>query len=275
MSLSPVEQLAHSTVRIECSLSDGRKSTGTGFFFALLENDEQHVPVIVTNKHVVAGAVEGNFLLTLKDKDGNPNVGNVQRFELDQFEQRWVPHPNPEVDLCVMPIAPLVEEGPGFFYVSLNKALVPTEEDVADMIGLERIVMVGYPNGLWDEVNNLPIFRNGVLATDYKYDWNGKPQFVIDAACFPGSSGSPVIQFEIGQYFTRGNLQIGGSRIKFLGILYAGPQHTVEGDIVIVDVPTQQLPKSYAGIPNNLGLVIKSHELDVFHEMFAQHTESN
>ena len=58
------------------------------------------------------------------------------------------------------------------------------------MVGLEAIVMVGYPNGLWDKTNNLPIFRKGVLASDYKYDWNGKKEFLIDALCFP----DPVVR---------------------------------------------------------------------------------
>jgi len=38
------------------------------------------------------------------------------------------------------------------------------------MVGLENITMIDYPNGLWDQTNNLLIFRRGVLATDYKRD---------------------------------------------------------------------------------------------------------
>jgi len=52
--------------------------------------------------------------------------------------------------------------------------------------------MVGYPIGLWDEKNNYPIFRKGITATHPANDYNGKSEFMIDAACFPGSSGSPV-----------------------------------------------------------------------------------
>lgn len=136
-----------------------------------------------------------------------------------------------------------------------------------DMLGLETIVMVGYPNGLWDRVNNLPIFRKGVLASDYKYNWNGRKEFLIDAACFPGSSGSPVLLFEVGSYQTRNALVV-GSRIKLLGILYAGPQHTIHGDVQIVVVPTQQKAISIAAIPNNLGIVIKAEQLNAFEGKF-------
>jgi hypothetical protein len=267
MSLSPAEKFAHSTVRIECDLNGGGLGTGTGFFYSLDQDGDKHIPVIVTNKHVIAGAVNGRFLLTLQNDQGGPNIGHTKSFELDNFESRWLPHPNNEVDLCVMPLAPLILEAEAtstrFYFATLEKSLIPTEEDLKDMLGLESILMVGYPNGLWDRVNNLPIFRKGVLASDYKRDWNGKKEFLIDAACFPGSSGSPVLLFEIGSYQTR-NAMVVGSRIKFLGVLYAGPQHTIQGDVQVVTVPTQQRAVSMAAIPNNLGIIIKAEQLLAF-----------
>jgi hypothetical protein len=271
MPLSPAEQIAHSTVRIECDLIGGGVGTGTGFFYNLAQNGDPHVPVIVTNRHVVEGAVKGRFLLTLHNGADGPDIGKIQAYDLDSFQSRWVAHPDEGVDLCVMPIAPLLLEAQKtnkkFYFVALDKALIPTSSDLEDMLGLETIIMVGYPNGLWDQVNNLPIFRKGILASDYKRDWNGKKEFLIDAACFPGSSGSPVILFEIGSYQTR-NALVMGSRIKFLGILYAGPQHTIHGDIQIVMVPTQQKPISVVAIPNNLGIVIKAEQLNAFEGMF-------
>ena len=55
-----------------------------------------------------------------------------------------------------------------------------------------------------------------------------------------------------------------GSRIKLLGVLYAGPQHTIHGDIKVVTVPTLQKPVSVAAIPINLGVVIKAEQLNAF-----------
>ena len=55
-----------------------------------------------------------------------------------------------------------------------------------------------------------------------------------------------------------------GSRIKLLGVLYAGPQHTVQGDVLIVPVATQQKAITVAGIPNNLGIIIKAEQLLAF-----------
>ena len=66
MDLSPVEQLAKSTVMIECDLTNGMTSVGTGFFYALDRNGDQSVPVIITNKHVIAGSSKGSFYLHCK-----------------------------------------------------------------------------------------------------------------------------------------------------------------------------------------------------------------
>jgi hypothetical protein len=271
MKLGPSEWLAHSTVRIECDVPGGI-GTGTGFFYALNKNGDWHVPVIVTNKHVVAGATKGRFCLTLQDAVGGPSVGAFQTFELDAFEQRWLPHPDPDIDLCVMPIAPLLREAERrnqkFFYAPFDKDFIPTIKEIEDMIGLDSITMIGYPNGFWDTKNNLPIFRRGVLATDYKYDWRGRKEFLIDAACFPGSSGSPVMLFDSAGYQTRKGIFMGQSRLKLLGVLYAGLQHTVEGEVRIVLLPTQQKAVAISGIPNNLGVVIKAEKLLAFEGIF-------
>lgn len=272
-NLSPSERLAHSTVRIECTTTEGGVSTGTGFFYSLNRNESGHIPVIVTNKHVVKGASTGRFHMTLTDEEGLPKVGSHRSFSIDSFEQRWYPHPDKNVDLCTMPIAPLFKvieaENMRPFYVSLDKSFIPSTSDIEKMIGLEAVTMVGYPNGLWDATNNLPLFRKGNLATDYRYDWNGAPEFLIDAACFPGSSGSPVMLFDIGSYQDRNGNVFGGSRIKLLGVLYAGPVHTITGEVKVVEVPTNQAPIAVAGIPNNLGIVIKAEQLLAFEGVFS------
>jgi hypothetical protein len=270
--VGPAEQLGHTTMRIECDLTDGKVATGTGFFYELDKTEAGSVPVVITNKHVVKNAVRGRFLLTLKDASGKPAFQSHEAFQLDNFESRWIPHPNPAVDLCAMGIAPLMLDARKrqveFFFRTFDKSFIPTKSEIDDMTGTESVAMVGYPNGLWDQVNNMPIFRRGVLASVYKYDWNGKKEFLIDAACFPGSSGSPVMLFDLGGYQTLKGTFMGASRVKLLGVLYAGPQHTVEGEIRVEIVPTQQRAIAISGIPNNLGVIIKSEELLAFEGLF-------
>lgn len=83
----------------------------------------------------------------------------------------------------------------------------------------------------------------------------GKKEFLIDMACFPGSSGSPIFFCNESSY-TQGNTTFFGSRCKLLGLLYGGPQHTSTGSVVFENIPTN--PKAIIQIPNNLGVVVKA-----------------
>lgn len=271
--LSLSEQLAFSTIRIECTLKSGEISTGTGFIFRFADTGTKHVPAIVTNKHVIQDSLEGKFNLTQRDENNSPIISRHHCFIVNNFMSNWIFHPDPNVDLCIMPIYPLLAEseknGKTFFFISLDKSLIPTPEELSNLTLLEEIVMVGYPNGIWDKLNNMPILRKGITATHPNINWNGKPEFMIDAACFPGSSGSPVFLFNQGSYPVKsGGITI-GSRVKLLGILYAGPQCSITGDLEIVNVPTNQRPIAISQIPINLGLVIKSQKLFDFDQCLA------
>lgn len=129
--LSPIEQLSHSTVRIECDFPDGSQGTGTGFFYSLSRDGKKHVPVIITNKHVIEGSSNGRFILTLRRSDGGPDYGNNKSFEFRGFASMWQPHPDVNVDLCAMPIANLMRkaksQGHSFFFVNLENSLIPTD----------------------------------------------------------------------------------------------------------------------------------------------------
>lgn len=271
--LSIAEQLAHSTVRLKSTLANGDVSTGTGFFYQFAKTGDQSVPAIVTNRHVVAGGVRGRFVLTLRGPQGEPLLGQPLTAELVNFELQWVGHPDPDIDLCAMPIAPLLHlaesHGRSAFHISLDGSLVPTDAEMKELDLIEDITMVGYPTGLWDKVNNLPIFRRGSTATHPAVDWNGKPEFLIDAACFPGSSGSPVFLFNRAGYTDKqGNTRLGAVRLKLLGVLHAGPQYLADGEIAIRPVPTAAKAVAQTAVMINLGVVIKSKALAAFDAHF-------
>ena len=269
------EQLMYITVRIECQYANGTSGTGTGFFFRFLENKEtgEHVPVVITNKHVVAGAVKGRLLFCLRKQDGSPDDSNHFAMYVDDFEKLWKMHPDRDVDLCAMPIAPMVNlaknMGKELFYVTFDAGTLPDRKLLDDVSALEDIIMVGYPNGIWDEKNNKPIFRKGITATDIRFDYNGKKEFVIDVACFPGSSGSPVMIFNQGMYTDKhGNTYAGSSRARLLGVLYAGPQAVAQGEVRTIKIPTVDKNIAISRIPNNLGYVIKAERILELEELF-------
>src|SRR5438128_4978804 len=154
-TLSIAEQLAYCTVRLECDLSGGDVSTRTGFFFNFAEDGGTSVPAIVTNRHVVKGATVGRFQLTVRDMEGGPTIGATVGVALNNFESRWVSQSSPSVDLCAMPIAPLLQEaeskGKAVFYRNFTTGQIATDVELQDLDQLEDITMIGYPNGLWDQ----------------------------------------------------------------------------------------------------------------------------
>ncbi|MCA9261317.1 MAG: hypothetical protein KDA61_19010, partial [Planctomycetales bacterium] len=91
------------------------------------------------------------------------------RFELDDFANRWLPHPEGDVDLCVMPIAPLIlesnKQGQELFFVPLTRDLIPDATALEGLNAIEDVLMVGYPDGIWDDVHNYPVCRRGITAT--------------------------------------------------------------------------------------------------------------
>lgn len=58
--------------------------------------------------------------------------------------------------------------GKELFYIAFDVSTLPDRKLLDDVSALEDIIMVGYPNGIWDEKNNKPIFRKGITATDNK-----------------------------------------------------------------------------------------------------------
>lgn len=264
--LSITEQLLHSTVRIEALDANGVPSSGTGFFYNFEGGPNRVVPAIVTNKHVIRNKARGYFHLTMHDGKHVPELGKHQGVELTDFATCWIEHPDPDVDLALCLIGSLLNQlsqaGKLPYYVGLDKALIPSAIQLSELNAVEDILMIGYPNGLWDAKNNLPLIRRGITASPPYVDYNGRPEFVIDAACFPGSSGSPVLLVNQGFiHHKNGSIAAGKSRVMFLGVLYAGPQTTATGQIIIRAVPTSLQPIPAVDMMMNLGFCVKADKI--------------
>jgi hypothetical protein len=181
-SVMPVtEQLQHATAIIRCINAKGEQSSGTGFLFALFQYNGQNVPVIVSNKHVVAGAVRGFVRLTLKSDSNKPDYGKFIDVQIADFEQGWLPHPDPQVDLTIFPCAGIIDSfvnsGRAPFIITVDQSLIPTAAELQALTPLEDLLIIGYPDGIFDTKNNVPVLRRGITATPAYLEFEGRKEF--------------------------------------------------------------------------------------------------
>ena len=184
-------------------------------------------------------------------------------YKLKVTPDTWFHHPNSNIDLAMLNLSPIFldisNSGRNVFYTCLDSSLIPNDDDTDSFSVIEDILMIGYPNGIIDQKNNLPIVRKGITATSYYTDFNGNKQFLADISCYPGSSGSPIIVLQEGISKNKyGNISIGTSKLKLLGINSGVFLNTITGDLI---TQKTDLIKPLLSVPNNLAIIIKSEML--------------
>lgn len=282
--LNPVTRVSLCTVRLQCT-GPGGTAIGTGLLFAYLFEDPSspgqqiQVPVIVTNKHVVAGATELQVQFSIFPDgktivaDGTADGERSWDLRVDNLHAGVLSHPDAGTDLCVIPCAPWFAQIPSGWqlrhqFISDHWRLSAAERLYTRPI--ENVIMLGYPNGLWDDAHNRPVSRSGLTGSHPLLAWRGKREFVVDIACFPGSSGSPIFLLEDGMYRSSANAYSPGTRVKFLGILWGGPMINLEGRIESRVVPTGTGDVPVMSATMNLGYAIQADVLDDLKPVIAR-----
>ncbi|WP_083440815.1 trypsin-like peptidase domain-containing protein [Aquincola tertiaricarbonis] len=259
---SLAENLFFTTVRIDTVASNGAQGSGTGFLFVYKLGDDKHAPFVVTNKHVVNGMQRGS--LTFHQRKGDePNLGTGFRLDVENWANFWFGHPSPNVDIAITPFLPLeshikLNNSVDLFYRFIDSGMLPTKEQEEQFDAIESVTFIGYPNGIWDSRNLLPVARRGTTASPMSIDFEGTPRFVIDASVFGGSSGSPVFVLNQGMITDKRGNSIIGSRVLFVGVVTAVFFRTQLNQIIAVPVPTQTRPMTEQQEMIDLGLVFKA-----------------
>ncbi|MFG1226776.1 trypsin-like peptidase domain-containing protein [Xanthobacter wiegelii] len=257
------EQLFFTTVRINTVLSKEGQGSGTGFFICHKVDDATYL-FVVTNKHVIMGTREGRFSF-LKQKDGLPSLGDGFALNVgpSDWPNMWFGHPDPNVDIAICPLGPLLHfvkqhHGVDLFFRAVETNMIPTSEQVEQLDAVESVTFIGYPNGVWDSKNLLPVARRGTTASPIEVDFEDTPRFLIDASVFGGSSGSPVFILNHGSWADKNGGVVIGSRFFFVGVIAAVFFRTHLNQIVPVPIPTQVQPMVEQQEMIDLGIVFKA-----------------
>jgi S1-C subfamily serine protease len=186
--------LVTAPIRIFCG--ESLMGTATGFFFASLDRKSLF---LITNRHVVIqepppGQSEprlypDHLVLKLHTNDNDLKQSEDLTIPLYANKQKLWREVDPAIDVVSIDVRGLVT--PRFdigVFTSLN--LLPN--DVPVSLG-DALVVIGYPLAFSDQVFNLPVAREGTVASAFPVPFQGKRFFLVDAKLHPGTSGSPVI----------------------------------------------------------------------------------
>ncbi|MGA2514585.1 MAG: serine protease [Candidatus Limnocylindrales bacterium] len=265
--ITAAEQLFFVTVRLDAvGAEDGTGPdvgwTGTGFAYQV-PTDRGNAHFLVTNKHVLQYAKQLRVSMIAASPEGTPALGKPASIELaGLIDDAWIGHPSPDVDVAAASLSPLVNfmaaQGTGPFFRCADPTMCLTSERALELDALESVVFVGYPSGIYDTTNLLPIVRRGMAATPMTVDYLGLPAFLIDAAVFPGSSGSPVFLLDRGIYQRRTGGAVVGSRLMLLGVLAQYYSRAVEGPVR--EVPARQVASVQEAL--GLGIVFRAETIE-------------
>lgn len=171
-----------------------QEGAATGFFY-----EHNKKLYFITNKHVVCDKKFKPDELVLMLHTHKDNLGKTSKpycvpLYIDGLPA-WFEHPDTSMDIDVVALP--LELPPEYCVTPFNErdcilGNYPNSQAIYVPIG-EDLVIVGYPEGLYDSLHNMPIIRRGSFASVYPIYYTGKPQFLIDAILHNGTSGSPVL----------------------------------------------------------------------------------
>ena len=267
------EIMTFNTVRIAYMNEENKEvGGGTSFFFHYTLADNFALEFLVTNKHVFKGCRHGRLFFHQKVGDGSAlSIAPPFIYDINDWQPLWFGHPNNDIDIAVMSCVDLYQRRfgtrpdiniqftdviPFINYSFIPSSLCYTQDTPVNAI--EELYFVGYPSLLWDEHHAMPIIRRGINATRIDLDFQNRPEFLIDASVFPGSSGSPVFILNEGVYRNRTTAILGASRCVFLGVLSQSVHRPQLGNLVIEHASLGQEIKPLVNERIDIGHVLKA-----------------
>jgi hypothetical protein len=278
------KQLLFSTIRVQAGNHiEQLSSIGTGFLILSDFNASGKQIFLVTNKHVVTetdkdGKFKSNWLCGkitfLRAKGDEPDLGNSFPVVVnDGFSDRFFMHPDDKVDLAISNISSIIDytaaTQQNIFIRAIPLEMIPEKHNFD---AIEDIIFVGYPNGIWDNKNFIPVTRRGSTATPFNIDYCGKKKFLIDAHVFPGSSGSPVFIKE--SNLKNGALTFGSNKYHLVGIISEGHTINSKGELIQEIVPTNIKIAPILKQMMGLGVCEKAKQLKKLIELYNQHEKA-
>ncbi|MCK4344954.1 MAG: trypsin-like peptidase domain-containing protein [Bacteroidales bacterium] len=194
----PISGINIAVSRIEIRDKDKSSYGGaTGFFFKYNENK-----YLITNRHVVIDESEDFYPQFLRLRLHTSKINYEENCIIDislynNALRNWLEHSDYKEKKIDVVAVPLTNDSINNFN-SFNSSKInffTTDNFISGyhLSSFADVIIIGYPLGFFDEINNLPIYRKGMIASSYPVDFKKFPYFLIDANLHKGTSGSPVL----------------------------------------------------------------------------------
>jgi len=188
-----ISPLAVAVIHIEAKKSPTEVVSGTGFFF-----EQAGALYLITNRHMVIKEADGykpegiQFFMHTKARDLTKGTVYTVKLYDEKGKKVWLEHPVYKEYADVVAIR-LDNEyfKKEFVFRPFTQDNLPTKTDIF-YVG-EDVIVIGFPLNFYDDYNNLPVVRSGIVASFYLTGFRNNPYFLIDARLHSGTSGSPVL----------------------------------------------------------------------------------
>lgn len=222
-----VNEINYSVAKVFILKDKDTIGTASGFFYI-----SDNLKYFITNRHVVLDSSQNFFpnKIALKLHSSNGILKDSKDVTVNLYENNihlWLEHPDYHNKKCDIVAIPLNEQS------IPQKSLFNFKNSIVNFFSNKNFlldyklqafghgIVIGYPLGYSDTENNLPIYRNAMIASEYGINFNGKENFIIDAKLHKGTSGSPVINSPNNLLIKDGQA-IHSEATVLLGILSAG-----------------------------------------------------
>jgi len=105
-------------------------------------------------------------------------------------------------------------------YSSTNDNL-PKDNFLKPEVGTD-ILIASYPKGFYDDFNQFPIVKSGIIASGWGLNFKGQRHFLVDVKLFSGSSGGLVISKPTNHTISNGKVYYNSDKPFLLLGVYSG-----------------------------------------------------
>lgn len=187
----PISGITTCTTSIEAMQNGQIINYSSGFFY-----EYRHKKFLVLNRHVIIDEHKDYYAdsINIYLHNSLEDIKSIKKVTINLYENNkpvWFEHPEYTKFLCDIILIPV-----GYKYLEgcvLNFINESFYLNVMQLSGFSEVIVIGYPHGIFDNKNKLPVYRKGLIASQHPFNYYDKPCFLVDTYINSGMTGGLVM----------------------------------------------------------------------------------